>query len=487
VGVKGAGVPEGPGEAGDRDMAVIAEGISKEYPRLPETMFPAVVSIFDRGWLGRRKDDEGAMPDTGFNPEGLDLGDDLDDDDDEDEDEEEEEVVERAPPPPGSGATFWALEDVSFRVPQGAALGVLGRRGSGKTTLMRILGGQCFPTKGRALVREPVSPIASELAKGMGGKVANDPLMAARLLGVEQHRVKPHIRAIEELAGPRKDRAGLPVPGRRVRLAVATSVLVPSSVILLEEAKGMDDEFKSRLMGLLRDRIRSGTSLVLSSSNTEMIEALCDRAILLDGGRIVAEGAIQDVIRASESMPGLDDGPAPENGRPGAEAEREDDLHVPDVVTAFHGWAGLISVATARTSGVAKKRFQGEESLVVEIGLETAVANVEARCSVSFTSREDPTSILRVQQQEALHIARPGRRRVLAEVDAGDLVDGAHDLQVDAVLTHPKGPHATVISRAGGSIRISGGRPVGVRPEATRVRGWDGREAWSGEAEWSVG
>ncbi len=476
----------------DRDTAITVEGVSKRYPRVPETMFPAVVSMFDRGWFGGDKGDGDAVPDAGgFNPEGFDLGEEIDDEDDDDLDEEE--FDERAPPPPGEGETFWALEDVSFRVAQGEALGVIGPPGSGKTTLMRILGGQCFPTEGNASVRDPVSPLSAELAKAMGGKGENDPVMAARLLGVDGHTAKSHAAEIEDLAGPHKDASGLPDPGIRIRLSIATTILLPSSVILFEELKGMKDEFKERVVERLRARRRTGTALVIASSKPDLIAELCEQAILLDEGRVTAHGAVGEVL-ASPAAAALnrkarhagETGSEPEHAAPRPRIAPGKKVRVPEVVTPFHGWAGLVSAGTMRESGTPTKRFGAGDHFRVEMRLETTVPGVEARCAIDFAPRDDTGPAIRVEHPETLRFDRAGEHVLVARISADLLGEGPHDVRADAVVAHPDERRGTVIARNVGKVRISGTGPGDARAGGPEVRGWDGRSAVSADAEWTI-
>ena len=154
-------VPAPGGHTDQRGAAVVADRVSKLYPGRPAIMFPPVISMFKRGPFKRKRSDE---PETDSSSAALrSRGDDLDLIDDDDDDLEEEEDYYDEPLPPPSRARpdedFWALKDVSFTVPPGGALGILGPPACGKTTLLSILGGHAYPTEGRVLVRDPVSPL----------------------------------------------------------------------------------------------------------------------------------------------------------------------------------------------------------------------------------------------------------------------------------------------------------------------------------------
>jgi ABC-type polysaccharide/polyol phosphate transport system ATPase subunit len=260
-----------PVSGADLDATVVAERVSKRYPRTRAVQFEPVSSVFSRF----------SPPDDGF----VDL---------EDDELGDDEGDEAAPPAPAApDETFWALRNVSFHVRPGESLGVLGRHDSGKTTLLRILAGASFPTEGRVLVRGPVSPLPTALAgilKGKGGTGLPD---ACALLGIERRLVESHLDEIEELArsapaAPGSD--GEPEQRRRIRLAFAATVVLPARVFLLDDLPRSDPAFTEGLLEYVQERVRSGSSLVIASRWRDVVERVCDQTFWLREGRITEAG-----------------------------------------------------------------------------------------------------------------------------------------------------------------------------------------------------
>lgn len=478
----------------DRDAAIVADGVSKRYPVTPVTVFPPVTSIFERQLFKRKRssEEEGTdqdaeasrargAPAAGARPPARRRDDELDDDLELDDEEDEfDEVPERVggPTPDKPGEMFWALKDVSFRVPRGAAFGILGAQGSGKTTLLNIVGGQAFPTEGRVLVRGKVSPLPAALAKAInmtsrGTFKMNLPL-ASRLLGVQGHEAKRHREEIEEMAQPIESPEGEPLPGAIVRLAIATAVVLPTNVILLDEPLSDDAAFMEQVVERVRKRLRRGSSLVLASRGSDLARELCDDVITLDGGSNETSG---------RSTGGQSRGAAIAPSRYLSEGR---ELEVPAVVSAFNQSAALLS-ATLRTGGGRSKRVDAAvDEVAVEISFETALPDVEAHHGVTFRPRDGEGTGIRLEFPEPLRFARPGTYTLVARTVPGALRAGAYDVRADAIVANPSERGASVIARNIGRVRIVGeeaAAPEGAEPPAPH---WDGAVLSRAEAEWSI-
>jgi len=489
-----------------REAVIVAEGVSKQYPRDRVRMFPPVVMFHRRAWFRRRsttEDEPGSTPKASSEQDSAaqytradarrrredevdyeDLDDDDDDDDDDDFDEEPPARV-GGPTPMEPGEMFWVLKDVSFSLEAGAALGVLGGPGAGKTTLLKILGGRAFPTEGRVLTRGNVAPMPEDLAKAIAlsgkGYFQFDLVMGCRLLGLHPHVVKPHRQEIEDLAQPLLDKHGEPAPGAMTRLAVATAITLPSDAILFEDGlRGMDDAFTERVLDRLRRRLRSGTAVVCASRRADVIQTLCDEVIVLDGGAGGGPGATDAGTNGYESAQAV----APKRAAAGAGLE-ERALSVPPEPVPFHSSAALLSVEVQTADGGRSKRLDGSEDLSVVIRLETALRDTEVRCGVCFIPRSGETGV-RVEHPEPLRLRDPGLYEVRAHVPAGMLGAGGYKVHADAVVAAATEEEANAISRDAGRLRIEGDHPSPRKPTEDPIEHWDGCVLRRAEAEWSV-
>jgi ABC-2 type transport system ATP-binding protein len=187
-----------------------------------------------------------------------------------------------------------AVDGLSFAVPAGSVCGFLGPNGAGKTTTLRILLGLARATSGRAQTHGRV-----------GGVLDRDGFHAARtarselaLAAARAGRGDPD-EALERagLAAVAERRIGACSYGTRRRLAVAAALLTEPDVLLLDEpATGLDPHALRALRARLREHAANGGTVLLSSHVLEEVAATCDRVVVINRGRQVAAGGLQDLL-----------------------------------------------------------------------------------------------------------------------------------------------------------------------------------------------
>jgi lipopolysaccharide transport system ATP-binding protein len=506
--------PSGNGASGvDREPAIVVERLSKSYPTSPVSLFPPVTSVFDRDLNPfRRKssltDSEEASSETITTarptrqtrpPDDDYLGadDDLDDDDDDDDDEDLVESGSGRRTPWEPGELFWALSEVSLRVSQGAVFGVLGGPDSGKSTLLGILGGRILPTEGRALVRDPVSPFPAALAKALGltskGTFDMELVLASRLLGVDPRLVTSHRHEIEAMAAPLWDEEGEPARGAMLRLAMATAIVIPSNVVLLDHSPRIDEAFMRQVVERIPERVRNGDTVVLASRDPGLIAEVCDEAIVLHEGSIIEMGSAAEIGQrhpagAAGSL-ALRSDPSPRRTA-GASASRRylsdgRPLDVPADVPPFNSFAAILSVTLRSASGHSKRIDVGAEETVLEIRFETARPDLEANCGVVFSPRGRPGAGIRVELPEPLTFVDPRTYVLIARIPPETLPDGMYEVAADAIVANPDEPVANLIGRHIGRVRFLGDEREPAYEDPDYVH-WDGRPAFLVGAEWSI-
>ncbi len=188
------------------------------------------------------------------------------------------------------------LDAVSFELGRGESLGLMGRNGSGKSTLLKIVSGIYPPDGGRVDVRAAVTPI---LELGVGWNPDLDAIDNIELLGTVMGMTLRELRAATaemlEFAGLERF-AHLDLrhysSGMAARLAYAVAFRAVREVLILDEIFAVGDAgFKERCQARYRELHRAGHSMLLVSHEPRTIAAFCDRALLLEGGRIIASGA----------------------------------------------------------------------------------------------------------------------------------------------------------------------------------------------------
>ncbi|MFZ6014450.1 MAG: polysaccharide ABC transporter ATP-binding protein [Bacteroidota bacterium] len=196
---------------------------------------------------------------------------------------------------------FWALRDVSFNVEVGESVGIIGRNGAGKSTLLKILSKITPPTHGRINGR---GRVASLLEVGTGfhmeltGK--ENIYMNGSILGMKKAEINNKFDEIVEFSGTEKF---LDTPlkhyssGMQLRLAFAVAAHLEPEILIIDEVLAVGDaEFQKKCLGKMEDVTRHGRTILFVSHNMGAVSKLCNKAILLREGRLVAQGATNDVI-----------------------------------------------------------------------------------------------------------------------------------------------------------------------------------------------
>lgn len=202
---------------------------------------------------------------------------------------------------------FWSVNDVSFELHSGEALGIMGVNGCGKTTLLRILNGVYAPDAGRIQIRGRVGAL---IAAGAGFA----PMLSGRenvyvngaLLGLTTKEVDglmDEIIAFSELG----HFIDLPVKnyssGMYVRLGFAIAALSRPDVLLMDEVLAVGDlNFQKKCFDHILQLKRQGTAIILVSHSPGAIWSVCDRGLFMDRGRALLDGSAEDVIRAYDDQ-----------------------------------------------------------------------------------------------------------------------------------------------------------------------------------------
>ncbi len=232
--------------------------------------------------------------------------------------------------------TFWALEDVSFDVKPGRIVGVLGFNGAGKSTLLRMVAGVGRPTKGRIELRGRVGAIL-ELGVGFHPELTGreNIFVSGVSSGLTRREVAERFDSIvafseleEFLNNPLRTYSS----GMHMRLAFAVASHIEPEVLLIDEVLAVGDlRFQKKCFNRLNRFKESGCTGLIVTHAPELVVSMCDEAIWLDKGRLVARGPAQEVAEQyveatgvpahqpafSENMTGRSAPRSPPSGAPG--------------------------------------------------------------------------------------------------------------------------------------------------------------------------
>jgi ABC-2 type transport system ATP-binding protein len=206
------------------------------------------------------------------------------------------------------------VNDVSFRVEPGTVTGFLGANGAGKTTTLRILSGLSEPDSGQAVVlggryRDLANPgrrvgILLDAAAQHDGRRGREALIvSAQMMGVDPRRVDGLLDLVGLDRSAARKRVRHYSLGMRQRLGLAHALLGDPQVLILDEpANGLDPPGMRWMRELLRDFADRGGTVLLSSHLLHEVEALADRLVIIDVGRIVAEGSRAELLAGAGTL-----------------------------------------------------------------------------------------------------------------------------------------------------------------------------------------
>jgi ABC-type polysaccharide/polyol phosphate transport system ATPase subunit len=196
---------------------------------------------------------------------------------------------------------FWALHDISFEVEAGTTTGIIGPNGSGKSTLLQIITGTLEPTHGTVWHEGRIAALL-ELGAGFNPEFTGieNVFMNASLMGLskaETERLLPEIEGFAEIGEFIHQPLKMYSSGMYIRLAFAAAIAVSPQILIIDEALSVGDAvFQHRCTRRIKEMQEAGTTILFVSHDPGAIRALCSRAILLNSGRVEADGAPADVL-----------------------------------------------------------------------------------------------------------------------------------------------------------------------------------------------
>lgn len=206
----------------------------------------------------------------------------------------------RARREPAAGE-FWALRDVDFEVEQGECVGIVGRNGAGKSTLLKILSRITEPTTGRVELRGRVASLL-EVGTGFHPELTGreNVYLNGAVLGMRRAEIS---RNFDEIVSFAEVDRFLDTPVKRyssgmyTRLAFSVAAHLTSEILVVDEVLAVGDtEFQRKCLGKMDEVARAGRTVLFVSHNMLAVERLCQRAFLLDSGRLAGSGTAREVI-----------------------------------------------------------------------------------------------------------------------------------------------------------------------------------------------
>jgi lipopolysaccharide transport system ATP-binding protein len=255
-------------------------------------------------------------------------------------------------------STIWALRDVSFDVRCGEVVGIVGGNGAGKSTLLKILSRITEPTTGGAEIHGRVGSLL-EVGTGFHPELTGreNIYLNGAILGMRRAEIARKFDEIVAFAGVE---AFIDTPvkhyssGMYVRLAFAVAAHMEPEILIVDEVLAVGDvHFQKKCIGKMGDVSRQGRTVLFVSHNLDALQRLCTRGLLIDRGRLSADGGIETVVARHRG--GLADRDGLGQFRPAARRGT--------------GWAQVTGMRLMATDGTAAGATPADEDLVVELDI----------------------------------------------------------------------------------------------------------------------
>ena len=202
---------------------------------------------------------------------------------------------------------FWALEDVSLEVEQGEAVGIIGRNGDGKTTLLQIIAGIMKPTSGDVIVEGRVTALL-ELGSGFNPEYTGreNILLSGQILGFSEEEMRRRLDVIVQFA-ELESFVDQPVKtfstGMMMRLAFASAIHVDPDVLIVDEALSVGDVyFQRKSLDRMEYFRKSGKTVLFVSHDPQLVQRFCTRALWLEAGKVAMSGTSHEVVTGYQAF-----------------------------------------------------------------------------------------------------------------------------------------------------------------------------------------
>jgi len=200
---------------------------------------------------------------------------------------------------------FWALREATFKIKDGDAVGVIGKNGTGKSTLLKLIAGVLIPDEGTIKTHARVAPLL-ELSAGFTNELTGreNVQVVGALHGIPRAEMRDVLPKIFEFAGDKiTEFIDVPVrhysTGMRVRLGFAVIAHLSHPILLVDEVLAVGDkDFRDKCYETIESMLADGRTLVLVSHNESDLRRFCNRGIFINSGIMEVDGPIEDALSA---------------------------------------------------------------------------------------------------------------------------------------------------------------------------------------------
>lgn len=202
---------------------------------------------------------------------------------------------------------FYALKNVSFSIKKGESVALIGKNGSGKSTMLKILAGVLYPSAGKVSIDGSIAPLI-ELGAGfdMDLTARENIFLNGAVLGYDHEFMEKHFQEIMDFS-ELWDFVDVPVKnyssGMIARLGFAVATIVKADILVVDEILAVGDfKFQEKCKARMEQLMSEGTTLLFVSHSAEQVKELCKRSIWLEHGKLMADGPTEEVYAMYEQQ-----------------------------------------------------------------------------------------------------------------------------------------------------------------------------------------
>lgn len=323
---------------------------------------------------------------------------------------------------PGPGH-MWAIRDLTFDIPEGEAVAIVGRNGAGKSTLLKVLSRVTEPTEGYADLAGRVGALL-EVGTGFHLELTGreNVYMNGAILGMNRREVDRKFDQIVAFSGVELH-IDTPVKwyssGMYIRLAFAVAAHLEPEILIVDEVLAVGDaEFQKRCFSRLGEVTKEGRTVLFVSHNMQAVRRLCRLGILLEGGRMIGQGPVEEVVRTYLASVDSEDAGFrrwADGSGPGDEACR------------------IVQVSVTDEDEEPKSTFFSAKPIYVTVEFDLAEVHPMLNASIELATVDGVivlmSSVRDVPDDQALALV-PGRNAVRCEIPAALLNSGRYTINL---------------------------------------------------------
>ena len=206
---------------------------------------------------------------------------------------------------------FWALKDVNFEIQRGDRVGIMGMNGAGKSTLLKVIAGVLKPTEGSVRCFGKIAPLL-ELGAGFDRQYtgAENIYLYGAVLGYSREKKKKKYDDIVKFSElgrfidvPVKNYSS----GMKARLGFSIATVVEPEILILDEVLSVGDKrFRKKCEARIRSMFDKGVTVLFVSHSTDQVLRMCNKGILLEQGKLVAQGDVEEIVDLYDEKMGLE-------------------------------------------------------------------------------------------------------------------------------------------------------------------------------------